>query len=120
VKKTFKVLLLLVVVLFPLTATAQRHGARVKVINQSKWDIHHLYLSPKNDNNWGPDQLGEAVITSGSSFTLTNIRCNRYDIKIVDEDGDECVIEDVSLCRDASYWKITNKNLLACEGESDD
>lgn len=118
--KTLKLLLLLVVVLFPLSAMAEHRGARIKVINQSKWDIHHLYLSPKNDNDWGPDQLGEEVINSGQTFTLTNIRCNRYDIKIVDEDGDECVIEDVSLCRDASYWKITNKILLACENGNDD
>jgi hypothetical protein len=117
--RKLKVLLLLVVLLFPLTVIAQRHGARVKVINQSKWEIHHLYLSPKDDNDWGPDQLGEAIIKRGQSFTLTNIRCNHYDIRVVDEDGDECVIEDVSLCRDASYWKITDKALLDCENSDE-
>ncbi|MEA2238240.1 MAG: hypothetical protein QOC81_2964 [Thermoanaerobaculia bacterium] len=114
--RKLKVLLLLAVLLFPLAATAQRrHGARVKVINQSKWEIHHLYLSPKDSNDWGPDQLGEDVLATGHSITLTNIRCNHYDIRVVDEDGDECVIEDVSLCRDESFWKITNKALLDCE-----
>ena len=38
------------------------------------------------------------------------------DIKVVDEDGDECIIEAVDLCRDNSYWKITDKDLLECEG----
>ena len=113
--RKLKVLLLLVVLLFPLAATAQRRGARVKIINQSKWEIHHLYLSPKGDNEWGPDQLGEEIIKKGHTFTLTNIRCNHYDIRVVDEDGDECVIEDVSLCRDESFWKITDKALLECE-----
>ena len=90
--------------------------ATVKVINQSKWEIHHLFLSSSEDEEWGPDQLGEDVLTKGDSFTLTNIPCDTYDIKVVDEDGDECVIEQVELCNDNSYWKITDKDLLECEG----
>lgn len=90
--------------------------ATVKVINQSKWEIHHLYLSSSENEEWGPDQLGEHVLTKGDSFTLTKIPCDTYDIKVVDEDGDECVIEQVELCRDNSYWKITDKDLLECEG----
>lgn len=90
--------------------------ATVKVINQSKWEIHHLYLSATSDNAWGEDQLGEDVLAKGDSLTLTGIPCDSYDIKVVDEDGDECIIEEVDLCRDASYWKITDKDLLECEG----
>ncbi|HYH08292.1 MAG TPA: hypothetical protein VEK11_14645 [Thermoanaerobaculia bacterium] len=90
--------------------------ATVKVINQSKWEIHHLFLSSSEDEEWGPDQLGEDVLTKGDSFTLTNIPCDTYDIKVIDEDGDECVIEQVELCNDNSYWKITDKDLLECEG----
>lgn len=98
-----------------------RHrGASVKVINQSKWEIHHLYLSSHASDDWGPDQLGEEVLAKGQQFTLTHLRCDRYDIRVVDEDGDECIIEDVSLCRDASYWKITDKALLDCENQPED
>lgn len=95
---------------------AAKKSATIKVINQSKWDIHHLYLSSSDDQHWGPDQLGEDVLTKGDSITLTGIDCDDYDIKVVDEDGDECVIEQVSLCKDNSYWKITDKDLLECEG----
>jgi len=90
--------------------------ATVKVINQSKWEIHHLYLSPSSENEWGPDQLEDEILAKGDQLTLTNISCDEYDIKVVDEDGDECVIEAVELCRDQSYWKITDKALLECEG----
>lgn len=90
--------------------------ATVKVINQSKWEIHHLYLSSSDDDEWGEDQLGEDVLGKGDSITLTNIPCDTYDIQVVDEDGDECVIEQVELCGDHSYWKITDKDLLECEG----
>jgi hypothetical protein len=98
----------------PLIA-APKH-ATVKVINQSKWEIHHLYLSSSTDNEWGEDQLGEEVLAKGDSITLTDIECDTYDIKVVDEDGDECIIEEADLCRDNSYWKITDKDLLECEG----
>ena len=96
-------------------AFAAKH-ATVKVINQSKWEIHHLFLSSSTDDEWGEDQLGEEVLAKGDSITLTDIDCDTYDIKVVDEDGDECIIEEVDLCRDNSYWKITDKDLLACEG----
>lgn len=91
-------------------------NATVKIINQSKWEIHHLFISPAKENDWGPDQLGENVLKKGQSFTVTDIPCNTYDVKVVDEDGDECVIEGAKLCGDNSYWKITDDELLACEG----
>ena len=112
--KKLSALLLLLLVCLPLSAGKKK--ATVKVINQSKWEIHHLYLSSSTDDEWGPDQLGEDVLAKGDSITLTNIDCNTYDVKVVDEDGDECVIEEVDLCGDASYWKITDKALLECEG----
>jgi len=90
--------------------------ATVKVINQSKWEIHHLYLSSSSEEEWGPDQLEDEILTKGDSVTITDIPCDEYDIKVVDEDGDECIIEAVDMCRDASYWKITDKDLLECEG----
>jgi len=110
-KKTLAALLLLALAL-----PAFAKGAKVKVINQSKWEIHHLFLSSSDESEWGEDQLGEDVLAKGDTLTLTNIPCDTYDIKVVDEDGDECVIEEVSLCRDNSYWKITDKDLLECEG----
>jgi hypothetical protein len=98
------------------SAFAAPKKATVKVINQSKWEIHHIFLSPASEEEWGPDQLEDEVLTKGQSLTLTGIPCNDYDIKVVDEDGDECVIEEVSLCGDNSFWKITDKALLECEG----
>lgn len=108
--------LLVVLSASSLPAFAKGKKATIKVINQSKWEIHHLYLSTSDDDHWGPDQLGEDVLTKGDSITLTDIDCDDYDIKVVDEDGDECVIEQVNLCGDSTYWKITDKELLSCEG----
>ena len=113
-----KALMILLLVAAALPATAAKKKATIKVVNQSKWEIHHLYLSSTTDKHWGPDQLGDAVIDAkGGSFKLTNIDCDDYDIKVVDEDGDECVVEEVNLCGDETVWKITDKVLLACENE---
>lgn len=102
----------------PTYAAPAKKKATIKVINQSKWEIHHLYLSSTSDKQWGPDQLGKDVLETGDSFTLSNIDCDDYDIRVVDEDGDECVVEEVNLCGDSTVWKITDKVLLKCENQS--
>ena len=116
--RKLQMLSLAVLVLFAgaMPVHAAKKKATIKVINQSKWEIHHLYLSPSSNRHWGEDQLGEDVLSKGDSITLKDIDCGDYDIRVVDEDGDECVIEAASLCGDDSYWKITDKELLSCEG----
>ena len=115
VMRKLLLVLLLALTAFTFPALAKGKKASIKVINQSKWEIHHLYLSSTSDKKWGPDQLGEMTIAKSESFTLTNIDCDDYDIKVVDEDGDECVVEEVNLCGDDTVWKITDKILLKCE-----
>ena len=101
---------------FALPSFAGGKKATVKIINQSKWEIHHIFLSGSEEDEWGPDQLEEDILAKGESLTITAIPCDLYDVKVVDEDGDECIIEEVDLCGDHSYWKITDKDLLECEG----
>lgn len=106
----------LLLLAFSLPSFAGPKRATVKIINQSKWEIHHVFLSSVEDENWGPDQLEDSILGKGDSITITDIPCDLYDVKVVDEDGDECIIEAVDLCGDRSYWKITDKDLLECEG----
>jgi hypothetical protein len=105
--------LLLAALLVAVTAIAS--AGQLRVVNNSDWDIHYLYLSPTSDSNWGPDQIPGHIIPSGGSHVLTGIACGRYDIKIVDEVEDECEIRDVRLCGNDT-WTITNENLLPCQG----
>ncbi len=99
------------------TAAAASKKATVNIVNKSKWDIHALYMSPADEDEWGPDQLGKHTITAGGgSFKLTDIPCDVWDVKVVDEDGDECVIESADVCKDSYEWKITNDELLKCQG----
>ena len=61
------------------------------------------------------DQLDEDVIESGGQFTLHGIPCDKYDVRVVDEDGDACVIEKVPLCGASDEWTITDEDLLGCQ-----
>ena len=97
-------------------SSAQPQKAEFMIENKSDWDIYHLYLSSADDDEWGPDQLRDNVLESGTSFTLHDIPCDTYDIKVVDHDGDACVIKGVPMCKDHTHWDLTNKELLSCEG----
>jgi len=92
-----------------------RRMADVKVTNRTDWEIHELYLSSADDENWGPDQLGDDVIGKGESFTLLGIPCDDYDIKIVDEEGDACIVAAVDICGENQEWAITSGDLLKCQ-----
>jgi hypothetical protein len=93
---------------------ADRTLSQVTITNRSDWAIHRLYLSPVSVEEWGPDQLGDEVITAnGGTFTINKIPCDDYDVQLVDEDGDVCVVGGVGLCGAKDSWAITNDDLLA-------
>jgi hypothetical protein len=110
------VFILAVLVLTTASVSLFAQDSVIKIINRSDWDIHELYLSPVDVDEWGPDQLGDQIIRSGETFTLYGIDCDVYDIMIVDEDGDECILEAEELCNDEAKWVITNEELLSCQG----
>ncbi len=103
------------------TIAAASDNSTIHIRNKSDWEIHHLFLSPSDQERWGPDQLGENVISAGGgTFELHKVPCDTWDIKIVDEDGDECVINNVDICASKEAWTITNDNLLSCQSDSGD
>jgi len=99
-------------------AFAEKTESKIVVVNKSAWAIHELYFSPTNQTEWGEDQLGKKTIKTGEQFTLTGVPCGKWDVKVVDEDGDECVVEDVALCGVTDNWVIDDKSLLSCQAKS--
>lgn len=104
--------------LVPVTASAANSSVVIK--NKSDWEIHQFFLSPVDTDKWGADQLGEDVISKGDTFTLKNIPCDSYDVMLVDEDGDECVVSEVDICSGQEGWVINNDDLLECQASSED
>lgn len=97
-------------------AQNRKPKATITVQNKSTHTVHHLYLTPSEHDDWGTDQLGDNVIDARTgSFKLTDIPCGSYDVRLIDEDGDECVVEEVDICATKETWTITDKDLLACK-----
>jgi hypothetical protein len=96
---------------------AQPSRWTLTVVNSSGFDIYHLYVSSSEIEEWGPDQLGNRptdVLADGGRFRLIEIKTGEYDIKIVDQDGDVCVLRNIQIHNDEE-WQITREDLLACE-----
>ena len=87
------------------------------VNNTSEYDIHELYVSKSKSSKWGPDQLQKQTIDAGEKFTLRNIADGIYDLKIVDEDETECIIENVEFS-ESKEWKLTSKIMEKCDAEN--
>lgn len=105
-----------VALLIPVTAQAANSSVVIK--NKSDWEIHQFFLSPVDTDKWGPDQLGEDVIGTGDTFTLNGVPCDSYDVKLVDEDDDECVVSEVDICA-GQGWVINNDDLLECQADTE-
>lgn len=87
----------------------------VKIANSSSWAIHNLFLTPFDATEWGPDQLGADTVKSGEALELKGIDCDTYDIKLVDEQGDTCIVQDIDLCLQDASWTLDDKELVGCE-----
>ncbi|MGH9906367.1 MAG: hypothetical protein ACRD8U_12390 [Pyrinomonadaceae bacterium] len=116
-------LLLLVVIMCALVgastisapATSGLPAMAILVTNNSGRDIHHLYLSPADREAWGPDLLNETVLRTGQSFTISDVSCAGYEIKVIAEDREGCFAYAVVSCAQASTgWTITSETPRDC------
>ena len=99
---------------------AAAQTSTVTLQNESSWTITELYLSAVDVQEWGPDQLGEHVIEPDSAYKLSDVPCDVYDVRLVDEDADVCVVGGVKLCGSDSAWTIGDKDLLNCQAETEE
>lgn len=91
-------------------------AADFEIKNGTDKNVHHLYLSPASQTNWGPDQLGNGhndVIDAGGTFTLTGVEDGDYDVKLVLEDGTACVAKNVKFEGDME-WTIDPDMVESC------
>ena len=83
-------------------APALAEDVQFTLTNASEYNIDEFDASPANDENWGEDILGEDILEGGTAGTVTiadgSTECV-YDLKAVDEDGAEHVLEDLDLCK---------------------
>jgi hypothetical protein len=111
-------LVILCIALFTLAALSSARTATtsVNIVNNSNKEIRNVYLSHVNADDWGGNQLGNAVIAPGQSFNLTNVACDQSQVKVIGEDQDGCFLSTVVTCGDSSTWTITNDSARDCGG----
>ena len=72
------------------------------LVNKTGLTISEVYVSASKSNEWEEDVLGRDVLEDDTyvtiRFTGAEKQCT-FDIKIVDEDGDELFWTNIDLCR---------------------
>lgn len=72
------------------------------LINKTGLTVDEVYLSPSDDDSWGEDVLGIDVLPDDGRVQITFSRKETacvWDLKIVDEDDDDVVWEEIDLCK---------------------
>lgn len=94
-------------------------AADIDVENQSSWEIHEIYFSPSDEDDWGEDHLGDHVLESGMTLSLTGVSPGEWDIRLVDEDADVCVLQGVTVSA-SETWLIEDDDLLDCQSGTEE
>jgi hypothetical protein len=99
----------------PLLSSARTPtSTSITIVNNSNWQIRHLYLAPADSATWGPDQLTDVTIVAGSSYTLSDVACDQANIKVITEDQDGCFLNKTLACGGSATWTITNDAVPNC------
>ena len=112
------ILTVVAVALLALPLLSNAHASlNLTVTNNSNRQITHLYLSPVDQDNWGPDQLNDATISNGQSVTLSSLACDGSEIRVIGEDRDGCFLSSVVSCSSNATWTITDSTPADCGSE---
>jgi hypothetical protein len=99
-----------------LLSSAHVPSTTITIVNNSSREIRHLYLSPPDQNNWGPDQLGSSVIAAGGGSVTINASCTGASIKVIAEDHEGCFLYQIVTCSGNATWTITSAAAPDCDG----
>ena len=78
---------------------------RITIVNNTGYTVYYVYISQTATDDWEEDVMDEDVLMSGDSVNVRlqyplNVT-NRYDIQLVDEDGDSYTKWDVLITPNA-------------------
>lgn len=87
-------------------ADADRQNRRVKIINETSFDMVRFYGSNVGTDDWEEDILGKDILRSGQSVNINFDDGSGYcmfDFKAVFDDGDEVIAERKNVCELGSF-----------------
>ena len=82
--------------------------------NSSKFDIYSIQLSPADQVAWGENLIEGDVLMHGEDARLAVFDCKKYDLRMVDDENVECVIDNIDLCFEDKQWAIDDSVLAVC------
>lgn len=105
---SFRLLALATAAVVALTSYASAYDRRVRVHNDSGYDIHYLYMSNKGSKSWEEDVLGPNDILSTGRTVIVDVDDGSgycvYDFKAVFEDGDTAEKFGVNVCEVSDFY----------------
>ncbi len=75
------------------------------------WDIHYVYISPADSDEWGEDLLGEDEILEDGQQLTTEVEVGTYDLRLLDEDQDTYTRNAVEITESGYSWDVTLADL---------
>jgi len=60
----------------------------VTIVNDTGFTIYNVYVSHTSSEGWEEDVLGKNILEDGDEFHVSLPSGGRWDIRLVDEDGD--------------------------------
>lgn len=85
----------------------------ISIVNNGGSEIRHIYLSPADNDNWGPDQLNETPIGPGATRNL-DVSWDQPTVKVVGEDQDGCFLITTVAATGSPVWTITSDTSRDC------
>ena len=103
-------LAILAVATLPLLTNARMRPAsiNVNIMNNSNWEIRHVFLQASDQDPWSENQLNDSAIAPGGSATVSNAACDGAATKVITEDKDGCFLYKTVSCGDNATWTITS------------
>jgi hypothetical protein len=95
-------------------ASEEDPSSTLTIDNDSSYTLIEINLSPTTTISWGPDLLGAEVLAPGEVFEVSGIACDVYDIRVLDDTNDECILDTVDLCLENAVWRIDDAELVSC------
>ena len=85
--------------------------APIKITNDLvAWDIQEVYIGLSSESGWGNNLISE-ILVPGDEFT-SMVTADTYDIKLIDEDGDEYVKYLVEVGADGFSWNVEIEDMI--------
>lgn len=99
--------------LFVLHGAAQAGQQDFTIVNKTGYSLKHIYVSENHSGSWDEDVLGRDLLDDGESFELSFAKAEKtckWDMKVVYDDGEAAVWENLNLCQIAKLTLKWNKS----------